>query len=406
MRNALGTILVVYNRYMSRGGEDEVFESEVELLRKHGWDVVPIVDAPSPPTTTQLLRAATDVVWSVGWHRRFRQLARVHRPRIVHIHNTFPNMSPSIIHAARDAGAAVVHTLHNYRLICPSAICYRDARTCEDCVGRRFAWPGVLHGCYRGSRLQTAGVAASVAVHGLLNTWQDQVDAFISPSAFARNLLTRGGIPLEKIFVKPNFIMSDPGVGEHAGGFCVFVGRISASKGIQTLMRAWKSLEHVPLTVVGDPLPNAMRVPVDPHRAHGVEFLGRVDRSEVLGLMKASRFLIMPSELYEVSPLTILEAFACGLPVVASRQGAMAELVDDGRTGLLFRPGDPNDLRVKVEWAWRHPERMMAMGREARRTYETRYAPERNYQMLATIYESALHRLMSRVNRPRDGDDS
>jgi glycosyltransferase involved in cell wall biosynthesis len=393
MSELRGTVLVVYNRYSTRGGEDEVFESEVELLRQHRWDVIPVTETPIPPSRTQLLRAATNIVWSVGWHRRLRELARVHRPSIVHIHNTFPTMSPSIIRAARDADAAVVHTVHNYRLICPSAICYRDAHTCEDCVGRKFAWPGVLHRCYKGSRLQTAGVAASVAVHGVLNTWQ-QVDVYISPSLFGRELLARGGVPPDRIIVKPNFMPSDPGVGKHDGEFCVFVGRLSAQKGMLTLLQAWQRLEHVPLKVVGDAVPGPTPFLDAHHSASSVEFLGRADRSKVLALMKEARFLIMPSEWYEVGPLSILEAFACGLPVIASRLGAMPEFVQDGHTGLLFTPGDSRDLVATVDWAWRHPEEMAAMGREARRQYETRYTPERNYQMLAKIYESALERRM------------
>ena len=394
------TVLVVYNRYLSRGGEDEVFEAEVELLRRHDWNVVPVTASPDPSSVLQLTKAATNVVWSIGWHRKIRQLVQIYRPQIVHLHNTFPTMSPAVVHAAREGGAAVVHTLHNYRVVCPNAMCFRDDHPCEDCVGRALAWPGVLHRCYKGSSLLTSGVAASTAVHRLLRTWQEWVDVYISPSSFSRDLLTRGGIPEDKVSVKPNFVLSDPGVGEHDGDFCLFVGRLSSAKGVQTLLRAWANLE-IPLKIVGDSPTSQDPVPRFRADAPRVEFLGRASRTETLQMMRESRFLVMPSEWYEVSPLTILEAYACGLPVVASRLGAMTEFVDEGRTGLLFTSADATDLAMKVDWAWRHPEEMTVMGREARRIYESRHTPELNYRILAGIYELAIERRLFSRSRGR-----
>lgn len=234
-------------------------------------------------------------------------------------------------------------------------------------------------------------VAAMLTTHRALGTWARGVDVYIALTEFARRKFMEGGLPAEKIVVKPNFVHPDPGPGEGKGGYALFVGRLSPEKGVRTLLRAWERLKGIPLKIVGDgPLQAEMEDLVRGGGLEGVEMLGRRPREEVLGLMREAGVLVFPSECYENFPMTVAEAFACGLPVVASRLGAMAGIVEDGRTGLLFAPGDAEDLAAKVAWLFSHPEELARMRREARAEYEAKYTAERNYQLLMEIYGQAL----------------
>ena len=382
-------VLIVHNRYTRPGGEDVVFESEADLLRSRGHEVVEFVEDNRRLKGVNPLRAAVETVWSRQSYRRIKELLRRTRPQVAHFHNTFLRISPAAYYACAEEGVPVVQTLHHFRLICPGSLLMREGRVCEDCVGRRVPWPGVVHGCWRSSRLQTAVVASMLVTHRLLGTWTERVDLYVVPRGFIRQKYIEGGLPADKIVVKPNFVRPDPGVGEHGENFVLFVGRLSPEKGLRTLLRAWRSLKGIPLRVVGDgPLLEEVR------RGAGdnVEVLGHLPREKVFHLMRAAQFLVFPSECYETFGLTVAEAFATGLPVVGSRIGGVPEIVEHERTGLLFEPGNTEDLAEKVAWAWAHPREMAEMGREARREYEVKYTAEQNYEMLMEIYRQAKER--------------
>src|SRR5262245_60882422 len=241
-------ILVVHNHYQQAGGEDEVFRAEAALLGERGHAVFTLTAENGPVHGLHALTAARDAVWSTGFRRALSEMLRQTRPDVAHFHNTFFRMSPSAYYACRDAGVAVVQPLHNYRLLCPSATFYRHRRVCEDCVGRVIALPGIRHGCYRGSRGQTAVVAGMLTTHRWLGTWRQCVDSYVAMTEFARAKFIAGGLPADKIAVKPNFCAVDPGMGDGAGGYALFVGRLSVEKGIATLMDAWPRLRgRVPL---------------------------------------------------------------------------------------------------------------------------------------------------------------
>lgn len=386
-------ILVLHNYYHHPGGEDVVFKAEKALLERMGHKVVTFVENNARLKNMNPFKAAANAVWSKDAQQKLRRIIQQTRPDIAHFHNTFLMISPAAYYACKEAGVPVVQTLHNYRLICPGALLMRNGRVCEDCVGKAVPWPGVVHSCWRGSRVGTAVVATMLTAHHLMKTWQKQVDVYIALTNFARRKFIEGGLPADKIVVKPNFITPDPGIGLHKGNYALFVGRLSEEKGIQTLLSAWQRLKGIHLKIVGDgPLLDKARAFVQQQGLSKVEFLGRKSRNEVFALMKKARGLIFPSEWYEGFPMTLAEAFATGLPLVASRLGAMAEIVEDGRTGLLFEPGNPEDLAAKVEWAWSHPNVMAEMGGEARQEYEAKYTAERNYEMLMAIYHQAANR--------------
>lgn len=382
-------VLFVHTRYTQPGGEDVVFAAEAALLRSRGHEVVTWEENNAELMGVNALRAAAETVWSVRAQRRLRALLRDVRPDVVHFHNTFLRMSPAVYPTCREADVPVIQTLHNFRIVCPGSLLMRRGKPCEDCLGRTLPWPGIRHGCWQGSPARSAVVAAMIGVHRLVGSW-DFVDVYVALTEFARAKFVEGGLPADRIVVKPNFVDPDPGPRDRApGSFALFVGRLSPEKGVVTLLEAWTRFAGIPLRIVGSgPLLEEVR-----RRADGmpdVEVMGPLDRDRVLAAMKRTRFLVFPSECYENFPLAIAEAFACGLPVVASRLGAMAELVEDGRTGLLFEPGNPDDLAAKVDWAWTHPERMAEMGREARREYERQYTAERNYETLMDIYARAM----------------
>jgi glycosyltransferase involved in cell wall biosynthesis len=222
-----------------------------------------------------------------------------------------------------------------------------------------------------------------LASHWAAGTWRRQVDMYITASDFAKRKFVEGGLPADKITVKPHFLQTDPGVGDGHGGYALFVGRLSPEKGISTLLDAWRMLADIPLIIVGGG-------ECEQTGASGVTWLGPQPRIRVYELMRAATVVIVPSLCYETGPLTAIEAFGCGTPVIASNVGSTAERVEHMRTGLLFRPADAQDLARQVRWAWEHPEQMLAMRAEARREYVNNYTAERNYKSLIEIYGLAI----------------
>ncbi|MEO8098439.1 MAG: glycosyltransferase family 4 protein [Acidobacteriota bacterium] len=381
------TVLSAHNFYREPGGEDAVFAAEIELLRAHGHAVT--VYERSNHNIRSGGAAAFEAIWSRSSHRDVRSLAGA---GIAHFHNTFPLISPSAYYAAASQGSAVVQTLHNYRLICPGALLSRNGAPCEECLTQNSLRPALSHSCYRDSRAATAGVAAMLTTHRAAGTYQRAVDAYIALSEFARTKFVAGGLPANRIFVKPNFVPDDPGTGAGSGHYALFAGRLSPEKGVATLTSAWNALPDVPLKVLGDGPLNQTSWP------SSVTAFGAVTRQRVLEQMRNATALVFPSTCYENAPMSILEAFSCGTPVITSNLGSMAELVRDGYNGLLFRPGDPADLAAKVRYAFDNPEHLATMRANARREFEEKYTADRNYKMLIAIYEQAIE-TRSRLRR-------
>jgi glycosyltransferase involved in cell wall biosynthesis len=382
-------VISVHNRYLMAGGEDQVFESEARLLREAGHQVTQIEEKNYyPDGILKKIGMAADCVWSRRWARDFQVLLQKNRPDVVHIHNFFPRFSPSIYYACHREGVPVVQTLHNFRLLCAGAELYRDGKVCEECLDHSVL-RGIRYGCYQGSKMGTAVLTLMVAAHRRMQTWSSKVDCYIALTEFARQKMIAGGLPADRMRVKPNFVLPDPGAKPGLGDYALFVGRMVKSKGVLATLEAWKQLPGVPLHIVGDgPCREQIEAEMKSGSVPSITYHGRLPRNETLAMMRNARFLIFPSEWYEGFPVTIAEAFACGVPVVASRLGAMEEVVSDGVTGLHFQPGDGADFRAKVEWAWRHPAEIDDMGRRARREFEQKYTAERNLTMLEDIYES------------------
>lgn len=393
------SVLCVHNRYIQPGGEDQVFESESRLLAESGFRVEKVEEQTTyPHGLVRKIGAAVDCVWSRDWYREFKTLVRNTRPDVVHIHNFFSVISPSVYYACKEEGVPVVQTLHNYRLACAAASFYRDGKICEECIEKdRGPFHAVRYGCYRESKLATAALAAMIEVHRRKKTWSEMVDCYIALTEFARDKMIQAGLPALKITVKPNFVLPDPGPRRGDGDYALFVGRLVDLKGVGTLIQAWSRLpKSIPLVIAGDgPFRQEMENLISGHKLTNVDYRGRLSRQDTLATMKGARFLIFPSEWYEGFPVTIAESFACGVPVVCSRLGGMQEIVEDGRTGAHFTASDAADMAEKVQWAWSHPEETSTMGLRARAEFEAKYTAEKNLGMLTEIYESVMSRTRS-----------
>ena len=376
-------ILVAHNAYQQRGGEDAVVESEVALLRAAGHEVREYRRHNDELAGMGAARAAADTLWSRRTASDLAALLAAWPADVLHVHNTFPLISPSLYWAAASAHVPVVQTLHNFRLLCPQAMLLREGRVCRDCVGR-VPLPAVRHGCYRGSRTQTAVLAGMLVLHRGLGTWQHKVQRYVALNDFCLDEFVRGGLPAERIAIKPNFVNAPapPSPVERRG--ILFVGRLSPEKGIATLLSAAATLPPGSLYLAGDG-PEAARVAAAP----GVLTLGNLAPGAVADAMASAVAVVVPSIWPEAFGLVAVEAFAMATPVIASRIGALAAIVEDGVTGLHAVAGDTVDLAARLRWALDHPAEMGRMGAAARARYEALYTPQRNLAQLLDIYEQA-----------------
>jgi glycosyltransferase involved in cell wall biosynthesis len=384
---------LLHNRYQIPGGEDMAVRQECAMLRAAGF-TVDLLEANNDAigSAAQKIKAAIQVPYSFSARQMVSDRILAFRPEIVHVHNFFPTLTPSVYDACRGAGVPVVQTLHNYRLMCANGLLFREGHVCTECLGRTFPLPAIRHGCYRDSRLGSAAVAAMIGIHRIRNTWIQRVDRFIALTEFARGLFaTEAGIPREKIAVKPN-AAPDPGLGNGSGGYALYVGRFSREKGIEIVLEAatQESGLGIALKVAGS---GPLQAKVEAAQSAGrLEYVGWQDPDGVRRLMLQARVLLIPSLCFEGLPMVVPEAFGAGLPIIASRIGALATLVEDGANGLLVEPGNPAALASAVRRIASDGRLESELRRGARQTYEALYRPEVNVRLLQQIYEQARDR--------------
>lgn len=389
-------ILQVHNRYKFKGGEDVVCDQEYELLQNRGVEVDRfIVDNKEQldniwalaklVVTTHYSRKSRDVIY---------QKLQESSYNILHVHNFFPLLTPSIFDASTELGVPSVLTLHNYRLLYPNGLLLNEGKIDERTIAGS-AYRCVPDAVYRGSVFQTAVVAHMIEYHRRQGTWNNKVTRFIALSKFARSKFIEGGLPAEKIEVKPNFVedhLEKTKSGEinlDRQQFYLYVGRISSEKGIETLLQAWKRLpEEIPLYIIGEgPLAERLQ---KIYRSHdNIRWFGAQPREYIFEYLKHARGLIFPSECYEGSPLTILEAFSMGTPVISSDIGSQAEIVDGEINGLQFETGNAEDLAETIINLDRDKKMLDSLSNHARKSYLDKYTPEKNVERLMTIYRQA-----------------
>jgi glycosyltransferase involved in cell wall biosynthesis len=385
-------IILVHNYYQQPGGEDTVFHSLSSLLDTRGHIVTEYVDDNQRISNINPAVLAVQTIWSGTTYSKIKKLIRKVHPDVIHFYNVFPLISPSVYYACREEGIPVIQSLDNPRLLCPSANFYRNEKLCMECANKLFPLPGIIHACYRNSRIQTAVVGAMLSTHKMLKTWQNQVNLYLVATNFYKNIFISYGFPAQKIEVRPHFISEDPGIGVNKiGGYALFLARLDPEKGVRTLLKAWKNLD-VPLKIRGSgKLDQEVSDYILESNKENLELVERLPVEKLRELIKSARFLVWPSEgYYETFGMAAVECYASGIPVIAARIGVMMEIVHDGVTGLLFNPGDPDDLAKKVSWLWSHPEECLEMGRNARRVYEEKYTSELYYEELIQIYQRVI----------------
>lgn len=383
-------VLQVHNFYQQPGGEDQVCAAEHDLLTKRGHSVQQYCTHNEVINGMSNIGVACRTIWNAGSYREFKAALNRERPDIVHVHNTFPVISPAIYYAAAKAEIPVVQTLHNYRLLWPSATLFRNGNICEKCIGVPIPIMSVRHACYRDNRLASAAVSSMLVMHRLARTWATKIQAYIALTNFAKRKFIEGGLPPRRIVVKPNFLSTDPGVGNGSGRYALFQGRLSSEKGLDTLLNAWERLAPtVELKIAGDgPLGPWLKERLS--RLRNVEWLGYVNRDKLLNLTKDAAFLVFPSLCYEGLPMGIIEALACGTPVLASALGSPNELIRDGVNGFRFAPGNDDDLVRCIQSILSRPDELREMRRSSRACYEQYYTADRNYELLMGVYQKAI----------------
>jgi glycosyltransferase involved in cell wall biosynthesis len=380
-------VLVLHNRYRELGGEDRVVHEEVNLLRRYGHEVE-LLECDNEGSSAQL---ALGAAWSLESRKEVLRACRAFRPHVAHIHNFWMRLSPSAHSACGVAGVPTVQTLHNFRLLCVNALLMRDGHVCEDCVGRTPLL-GVVRRCYRQSTAASAAVAGMITINRARGTWRKDVRVFIAPSHHTAAKLIAGGIDAARMVVKPHFA-ADPGTNfarPSESRDIVFAGRLSEEKGAMTLVRAWRGsgLSRLgTLRIIGD---GPERAALESAAGGEVEFMGSQPPERVQELMANARAVAVPSLCFETFGRTVVEAFACGRPVVASAIGAIGEAVQNGRTGLTFPAGDEGSLRTALGRILRDRELANEFGASGRKEYLARYTPDRNYELLRAIYETAM----------------
>lgn len=379
-------VLIIHERYRHRGGEDAAVDAELTLLRQGGVEVDLLLE--DNQRVPEGLGVARHLIWSAQGHAATMQAIRRFRPDIVHVHNTFPLLSPAVHDAAQALGVPTVQTLHNFRLFCANALLLRDGKSCEDCLGRLVPWPGIVHACYRDSVVASTAMAALIGAHKLRGTWQRKVDRFIALSPSSARTLVAGGLPPDRVVISPPVVPDpgpDPADNDDRAGV-LFVGRLSPEKGLATVLEAWRHL-RVPLDVIGDsPAEGGVALDIPP----GVRFLGRQSPAEVSQAMTRAALLVFPTLCRENFPLVVAEAMAHGLPVLASAGGAVESMIDEDVTGHLISPHEPAVWSRMIGQMMDDPASLRRMGRAARAAYEGRYAPAHILAERLALYRQVL----------------
>jgi glycosyltransferase involved in cell wall biosynthesis len=379
-------ILILHSRYLSghASGENTVVSDEARLLNEGGHEVKVWEPSPSKARGLTLVRTGLQAVWSQQAFAQVAHVAQEMEADVVHCHNLFPKLSPAVVRSSLGHGVPTVMTLHNYRLMCLPASFLRDGRICEDCMGRQ-PWPGVIHRCYRHSLPGSAALASSLLLHRAIGTFE-LVTLYLPVSEFVRRKYVEAGIPPERLHVKSNFAWPTARR-EGSGDYFLFLGRLSSEKGVDTLLKAWSGT-NARLLVVGDgPDAHALRGAAPKN----VEFLTTVAQTEVADILRRARALLVPSLWYEAQPRVILEAYAAGVPVVASRIGGLPDLIADGESGLLVPPDNPIAWSQAVERLLDDDE-AKRLGNGAYRQWVTQYNPERALRTLEDAYREAISR--------------
>ncbi len=400
--------MLIHNFYGSSApsGENTVFQAEVNLLHEHGHTVIEFTrhsDEIRNQRFLGLLKGALATPWNPFSLRKLRYILEKEEPEIMHVHNFFPLLSPSIFYAPKTLDTAVVFTLHNYRIFCASGIPLRNNIPCTQCIDHKNVFPALKYKCYRNNRWATFPLAVMIRMHRKLTTWKKKVNAFIALTEFQKNMFIQAGLPADNIFIKPNFLSNPPSLvsWEDREFKVVYIGRLSPEKGVDILLESWRKWgEEAPaLEIIGDgPERYHLEKYCVTNKLEGkVTFQGQLSFIEAQKKLSRARLFILPTLWYEGLPMVVLEAFAKGVPVMASKIGSLPCILEDDKNGILFTPGNPDDLYHKAKQLWENPDKLYNISIAARSTFEKKYSAETNYKIVTDIYQAAIN---DKRNRP------
>lgn len=369
------------------GGEDVSTEAEFKLLKENGIDADIFSINNTTIDRTNKIKLAINTIWSDHYYNEILNKIRSKNYDIVHVQNFFPLFSPSIFYAAKKAGAKVVMSVRNYRLICPNALMYVNNKICNDCVGKTIPYPGMVKKCYRDSYTASGITAAMLSFHNLLNTWKNKIDGFICISQFVKSQLILGNFNEEQLYVKYNFVSTDIPPNFDPEDYYIYAGRISTEKGIDLLLNTFE-VNKKKLFVIGDgPLKQKI---IESAREHNnIIFLGKLSLSETYQKIANAKALIFPSNWHEPFGRTIVESFAHGTPVIGSCLGGISELIKDGYNGFLFDPYKNDGLSKTIdqfEGLLNIPE----FRKNSYSSYKNNYDSASNFSQLINIYNKIL----------------
>jgi len=394
-------ILLGHNFYRSSApsGEDGVYRNERKLLEDNDVKIITYEkfnDDLDDSTLAKRIKIALDSAWSEKSYQELVALIKKSKPDVAHFHSLFPQISPSAYAACYDSGVPVVHTLHNFRPICPGALLVREGQPCEDCVGTNLI-PSLVHKCYRDSLLATSANAWQIARNRWAGTYK-KVNKYITLTEFAASRYIKAGFEKESLVVKPNFLPADAWDvnkntvhKKNSSKYAVFVGRLTDEKGVQTLINAWDKVIDLPLKIIGDGVLKGRLEQLVKEKGLNVEFLGFMPNNQVLEMIASAKLQVIPSECYEGFPMVVVEAYALGVPIVASRLGSLQEIVIEGETGLKFTPGDALDLAEKVNSLLANEPLLLQMKANAQAVFKNNYTAEANFKMLDSIYQQVIN---------------
>lgn len=391
-------LLLVHNEYAKFSGEETIFYGMANLLRAHGHEVATFVRKSAE--LRQGLRGEVSAFFSGIWSRRaqieFGEVCREFSPDVIHVQNLFPRISTSVLNVAKERGVPLVMSCHNYRLFCPTGLMLRDQRVCTNCVsasGRE--WNCVRHNC-EGSYAKSLGYALRnrVARPRLM----EAVHQFIVLSSFQADSFAEWGVAGDRLAIVPNFVgggdfplsSEEPG----SGGYIGFVGRLSPEKGVTVLVEAARKLPHIRFELAG----HAARVPAWGKLPENVVVRGEILRSELPAFYRRAKAIVVPSVWYEAFGLVVVEAMLQERPVIASRLGALVDIVQHGVTGMHVNPGDASSLAEAVAKLWEEPETADRMGSLARVRAISEYSAEKFYSRLIRVYDKAISIAGSRAS--------
>lgn len=400
-------IVIVHNQYKSRGGEETVFDLEYALLKENGNEIYPFLDDNKTLEMKGLFAKfalGLNTIWSLKAYRTFYHFLKKYKPDIIHVHNTFPKLSPSIYWAANKLQIPVVQTLHNYRFTCANGLLLRDQKPCEACVGKKVPLPALKYNCYRNSKSATAAIVGMQVVNRMIGTYKNKVNIYITLTEFFKTLMVRSGLPEEKIMVKPHFIpdpyelldsqktLNDMTSKGKSSKQIVFVGRLAYEKGLDLLLDAWSRLatHDYNLVIIGQG-PERAKLENQYKQFPNIIWRGFLERKEVLEEVYKSKFTVISSRTYETFSLVLIEAFALGVPAIVPNHAGFPEVRSSTETGILYSPGNVEDLHSALSQAIHiEDETWHTWSQQARQIYVQKYSPEVNYEHLLNIYEHAI----------------